>query len=245
MSLVLTSKVRFDILAPLFMKKYLALAALPLFVISCSSTPRPLKYSDIPERPSQDLSERGTDLTNRGLGYPVRGVGQGAETSIDIVEDSADYTTGVGTRFARDGSNIVFKSANRGTNVVRKEGTRLAEVVYDVNDQGTQFIHDETIANPAWVMNGYERTMHSGGTVVCGVMTTYSNIWDSTTRGIFGGLLRCTVRDTKPYMVGSLNDTITDNTMPGKGWRKRLPDLSGYAVTEAPASGKAVYTSSK
>lgn len=226
------------------MNKYLALAALPIFAVSCSSTPRPLKYSDIPERPSQDLSERATYGTNRGLGYPVRGVGQGAETSIDIVEDTSDYGTGVTTRFARDGSNIVFKSANRSTNVVRKEATRLAEVVYDVNDQGTQFVHDEAIDNTNWVLNGYERTMHSGGTLVCGVMTTYSNIWDSATRGLFGGLLRCTVRDTKPYMVGSLNDTIVDNTMPGKGWRKRMPDLSAYSVVEE-TSAKAVYTGSK
>jgi len=226
------------------MKKYLALAILPIFAVSCSSTPKPLKYSDIPDRPSQQFFEDGAQGTNRGLGYPVRGVSNTANASIDVIEDSAGYGSTVGTRFVRDTANISFRSANRSTNVLRKEGTRYAEVVYDVNDQGAQFVHDETIDNTNWVLNGYERTMHSGGTMVCGVMTTYANIWDSATRGLFGGLLRCTVRDTKPYMVGSLNDTIVDNTMPGHGWRKRLPDLSAYEVVEQ-TSGKGVYTNSK
>jgi hypothetical protein len=242
-TLVLTSRVRFDILAMLFMKKYLALAILPI-LSSCSSTPASTKLSDIPERPSQDAAEYSTTNLNKGFAYPVSGIDRTADSSIDVVEDTAGVGSNVGTRLVRDGANISVRSARRGANVVRKEGTRYAETVYDVADQGTGLVHDEMIDNTGFVMNGYERTMHAGGTAVCGTMTTYSNIWDSATRGLFGGLLRCTVRDTKPYMVGSLNDQITDNTMPGRGWRKKMPDLSGYQMTSAP-SGKGVYTGSK
>lgn len=226
-----------------FMKKYLALAILPILA-SCSSTQRPLKLSEIPERPSQEGAEYATTNLNKGLSYPVKVIDQSATSSIDVVEDTAGIGSNVGTRLVRDGANISFRSARRGGNVVRKEFNRYGETVYDVNDQATGLIHDEMIDTTNVGLNAYERTMHSGGTVVCGTMTTYSNIWDSATRGLFGGLLRCVVRDTKPYMVGSLNDTIRDDTMPGSSWRKKLPDLSGYAVTAAP-SGKGVYTNTK
>ncbi len=239
----------FDILSVIrhshgaFMKKYLALAVLPILA-SCTSTPASTKLADIPERPSQDASQYSERHLNKGLSYPMGAVDQASTSSIDITEDSADLVTGVGTRQVRDGSNIVVRSTRRGARVVRKEGTRIAETVYDVGDQVAELGHDELIDNSGFVMNGYERVTYAGGTVVCGAMTTYSNVWDSATRGLFGGLLRCTVRDTKPYMVGSLNDSIRDNTMPGAGWRKAMPDLSGYAP-QAATSGKGVYTSSK
>lgn len=225
-----------------FMKKYLALAILPILA-SCSSTSKSLKLSDIPERPSQDAAEYSTKNLNKGLSYPVGVIDQSATSSIDIVEDSAGVGSNVGTRLVRDGTNISVRSTRRGANVVRKEGTRYAETVYDAADQGTGLIHDEMIDNSDFVMNGYQRTMHAGGTVVCGTMTTYGNVVEGSRLGLFS-LLRCVVRDTKPYMVGSLNDQIRDNTMPGHGWRKKMPDLSGYEVTSAP-SGKGVYTGSK
>ena len=226
-----------------FMKKYLALAVLPILA-SCTSTPASTKLAEFPERPSLDASRDGERHLNNGLSYPMGAVDQASTSSIDVTEDSADLVTGVGTRQVRDGSNIVVRSTRRGARVVRKEGTRIAETVYDVGDQVAELGHDELIDNSGFVMNGYERVTHTGGTLVCGAMTTYSNIWDSATRGLFGGLLRCTVRDTKPYMVGSLNDNIRDNTMPGSGWRKSMPDLSGYAP-QPMTSGKGVYTSSK
>jgi len=241
-TLVLTSRAQFDILRTHFMKKYLALAILPI-LSSCSSTPASTKLSDIPERPSQDAADYATTNLNKGSSYPVKVIDQSATSSIDVVEDSAGIGSNVGTRLVRDGANISIRSTRRGANVVRKEGTRYAETVYDVADQGTGLIHDEMIDNTDFVLNGYERTMHAGGTAVCGTMTTYGNVIESSRRGLFS-LLRCTVHDTKPYMVGSLNDQITDNTMPGKGWRKKMPDLSGYQVTSAP-SGKGVYTGSK
>jgi hypothetical protein len=225
-----------------FMKKYLALAILPI-LSSCSSTPASTKLSDFPERPSQDAADYSTAHLNKGLSYPVGAIDQSATSSIDIVEDTAGIGSNVGTRLVRDGANISIRSTRRGANVVRKEGNRYAETVYDVADQGTGLIHDEMIDNSGFVMNGYQRTMHAGGTVVCGTMTTYGNVVEGSRLGLYS-LLRCVVRDTKPYMVGSLNDTITDNTMPGAGWRKKMPDLSGYQVTSAP-SGKGVYTGSK
>lgn len=225
------------------MKKYLALAVLPILA-SCTSTPASTKLADIPERPSLDASRGGEKYLNKGMSYPMGVVDQSATSSLDVTEDSSDLVTGVGTRQVRDGSNIVVRSTRRGAKLVRKEGTRVAETVYDVGDQVAEVGHDELIENSGFVMNGYERVTHTGGTVVCGAMTTYGNVWDSATRGLFGGLLRCAVRDTKPYMVGSLNDGIRDNTMPGSGWRKAMPDLSGYQP-QAVTSGKGVYTSAK
>ena len=225
------------------MNKYLLLSILPILA-SCSSTPTSTKLSDIPERPSQGFAQDGERHTNNGLSYPHRGVNQAAVSSLDVTEDSAGFVSGVGTRQVRNYANTGFHTARRGSHIVRKEGTRYAEVVYDIDDQGTQLAHDETIAYSNFVGNGMERTMHSGGTLVCGVMKTYSNAVDSTTRGIFGGLLRCTVRDTKNYMVGSLNDDYPVADMPGSGFRGTLR----MPVAEAPVaetSGKAVYTASK
>ncbi len=228
------------------MKKYIALAALPLLVVSCSTTPSKLKLSDISERPSQDAAQFSEAKLNEGMSYPTRVVDQSATSSLDVTEDSAGLASGFGTRQVRNFTNIGMRSTSRGSHIVRKEANRYAETVYDVGDQGTQILRDESVAYTGLVNNGTERVLHAGGTAVCGVMTAYSNTMESTTRGIFGGLLRCVVRDTKPYMVGSLNDTVVDNTMPGAGWRKRLPDLSSYAPAPAAAtSGKAVYTSAK
>ncbi len=221
------------------MKKYFALAILPILA-SCSSIP------DISGRPSQDAADYAETNLNKGMKYPTRVVDQSATSSIDITEDSAGLVSGFGTRQVRDYSNIGLRSLTRGNNVVRKEGTRYAETVYDFNDKGTDILHDESIAYSGFVHNGYERTMKAGGTAVCGVMSTYSNTMESTTRGLFGGLLRCIVRDTKPHMVGSLNETVVDNNLPGAGWRKKLPDLSAYEPVPAASSGKGVvYTSSK
>ncbi len=227
------------------MKKYFALAILPILA-SCSSTSSKLKLSDISERPSQDAANYAETNLHKGMKYPTGVVDQSATSSIDVTEDAAGLVSGFGTRQVRDYSNIGLRSLTRGNNVVRKEGTRYAETVYDFNDHGTEILRDESIAYSGFVHNGYERTMKAGGTAVCGVMSTYSNTMESATRGLFGGLLRCVVRDTKPHMVGSLNDTVVDNSMPGAGWNKKLPDLSGYEPVPAATSGKGVvYTSSK
>ncbi|MCX6853721.1 MAG: hypothetical protein NTV80_02325 [Verrucomicrobia bacterium] len=128
---------------------------------------------------------------------------------------------------------------------MRKEANRVAETVYDVGDQGTQYAHDEVYDTTDLGLNGVQRGMHMGGTVVCGAMKTYSNVWDRTTQGLFGGLLRCTVRDTKPYMVGSLNDQYSSGAFPGSGWRGPMPSMAAIEAAPAETSGKGVYTSSK
>lgn len=223
------------------MKKYLPLLLLPILA-SCSSTPASTKLSDIPERPSQDVFASSTKHSNKGLSYPHRVVDQSATSSLDVTEDSADFVSGVSTRQVRNYSNTTVRSTRRGSHIVRKQGTRFAETVYDVGDQVADVAHDETIAYGGFVGNGVERTLHTGGTLVCGTMTTYSNAIDSSTRGIFGGLLRCVVRDTKPYMVGSLNDHYPAGDFPGSGFRRKLQ----MPVAEVPqTSGKGVYTASK
>lgn len=224
------------------MKKYLLLTILPILA-SCSSTRTSTKLADYPERPTLDASQQGVRDANRGLSYPYRVVDQTATSSLDVTEDSADFVSGVSTRQVRNYGNTVFRTGRRGSHIVRKQGTRFAEVVYDAGDQGAELAHDETIAYGEFVGNGVERVGYTGGTLVCGAMTTYSNAVDSATRAVFGGLLRCTVRNTKNYMVGSLNDEYPVAGMPGSGFRRKLH----MPVTEVPAetSGKAVYTASK
>ena len=196
------------------------------------------------KRPSEPASRYSTKYTNKGLGYPYKVVDQTADSSLDITEDSSDYVTGVSTRQTRNYSNTIFRSGRRGGNIVRKSGNRVAETVYDIGDQGTQYAHDEVYDTSDLALNGVQRGLHMGGTVVCAGMNTYSNIWDRTTQGIFGGLLRCAVRDTKPYMVGSLNDQYTSGGFPGAGWRRPMPVMP---INDVPAqtSGKGVYTASK
>lgn len=225
------------------MKKYLVLAILPILA-SCSSTPASTKLSQIPERPSKDASEYGEKHTNKGLSYPYRVVDQSATSSLDVTEDSADYVSGVSTRQVRNYSNTAIRSTGRGSHIVRKQGTRFAETVYDVGDSAAGVVHDETIAYGEFAGNGFERVAHTGGTLICTGMTTYSNAVDSTTRGIFGGLLRCVVRDTKNYMVGSLNDMQPAGPFPGSGWKGRKPQMPAYEPV-AETSGKGVYTASK
>ncbi len=227
------------------MKKYIALAALPLLAVSCSTTPGKLKLSDISKRPSQDAAEFTEAKLNEGMSYPTRVVDQSAISSLDVTEDSAGLASGFGTRQVRNFTNIGMRSTSRGSHIVRKEGNRYAETVYDVGDQGTQILHDESIAYTGLATHGAERVLHTGGTAVGGVMTVYSDTMENTTRGLFGGLLRRVVRDTKPNMVGSLNETVVDKTVPGAEWTKRLPDLSDYAPAPAATSEQPVYTSTK
>ena len=205
----------------------------------------PRKWWAFNKRPSKPASKYSTRYTNKGLSYPYQVVDQSADSSLDVTEDSSDYVTAVGTRQTRNYSNTIFRTARRGGNIVRKEGNRVAETVYDVGDQGTQYAHDELYDTTDLGLNGVQRGMHMGGTVVCGAMKTYSNVWDRTTQGIFGGLLRCTVRDTKPYMVGSLNDQYTDGNFPGSGWRRPMPSMAAVSAPVAETSGKGVYTSAK
>jgi hypothetical protein len=225
------------------MKKYLVLAILPILA-SCTSKPASTKLAEFPERPTQDASRDGVMYSNKGLAYPHRVVDQTAVSSLDITEDSADFVSGVSTRQVRNYANTTTRTTRRGSHIVRKEGTRFAEVVYDTGDNVADVAHDETIEYGQFVGRGVERTMHTGGTLVCGALTTYSNAVDSGTRGIFGGLLRCAVRDTKPYMVGSLNDAYPAGEFPGSSWRGRKPQMPVYEPI-AETSAKSVYTASK
>ena len=226
------------------MKNYLLLTILPILA-SCSSTRTSTKLADFPERPSLDASQAGEKHLNNRLSYPYRVVDQSATSSLDITEDSADLVSGVSTRQVRNYGNTIFRSGRRGSHIVRKEGTRFAEVVYDAADQGADLAHDESIAYGNFVGNGVERAAHTGGTLVCAGMTLYSDAVDSTTRGIFGGLLRCTVRDTKNYMVGSLNDKYTVAGIPGSSFNRKLHLPAPEVPLAQPISGKAVYTASK
>ncbi len=224
------------------MKKYLLLTILPILA-SCTSTRSSTKLSDIPERPSKDGAEYAETNLNKGLAYPHRAVDRSADASLDVTEDSAGLISGVGTRQVRNYGNTVVRTTRRGSHIVRKEGTRYAEVVYDAGDQVADVAHDETIAYGGFIDNGASRTLHTGGTLICGAFQTYSNSIDSATRGIFGGLLRCTVRDTKNYMVGSLNDQYPAAGLPGSGWRGPRPQMPAFEAE--PTSGKGVYTASK
>ena len=224
------------------MKKYLLLTILPV-IASCSSTRTSTKLADFPARPTQDASERGVRGSNKGLAYPHRVVDQTATSSLDITEDSGDYIGGVSTRQVRDYGSTVFRSGRRGSEIVRKEGTRYTEEVYNAADQGAELARDETISYGEFVGNGVERTMYTGGTLVDGVMTTYSNAVDSTSRGIFGGLLRRAVRTPKNYMVGSVNDEYKVAGMPGAGMR--IPQMPVTEVPSIQPSGKGSYTVSK
>jgi hypothetical protein len=224
------------------MKKYLLLTILPILA-SCTSTPSSTMLSDIPERPSKDGADYTETNLNKGLSYPHMVVDRSANSSLDVTEDSAGLISGVGTRQVRNSGNTVVRTTRRGSHIVRKEGTRYAEVVYDAGDQVADVAHDETIAYGGFIDNGVQRTLHTGGTLICGTFKTYSNSIDSATRGIFGGLLRCTVRDTKNYMVGSLNDQYPAAGLPGAGWRGPRPQLPAYQAEET--SGKGIYTASK
>jgi hypothetical protein len=220
------------------MKKYVLLSLLPLLVISCNSGSR---YAN--RRPSKTASDDATYYTEKGLSYPNMGIDQAVTSTHDVADDSAAYVGGVGTRQVRRSSRTVTRSARRGANLVHREADRISNTVYDVGDDVAEFGKDEIVRTTDYGVNGMERTMYIGGTGVCGVMSSYGELVDGTRRGLSGGLLRCIVKDTKPYMVGSLNDHYKRGGMPGASWNRPLPDMSNYAVT-AP-SGKDSYTYSK
>lgn len=229
----------------LFMTKYLAVALLPL-IVSCNSTKRVAER--LGDRPSQKAFGYATEKTNKGLNIaPGKVVDVATDVTLDVAEDSTAYVGDVYDPLARRSTTQVLSTARRGANLTRREARRGLTAGHDISDEGLALADAEIGDTLDLGLTSVERTAYSGGSAVDTTMRSYSNIWDRTTRAIFGGLLRGTVRNTKPYMVGSIADETRERDLPGSGFKKEIPDFASLepAPAAAPAASAKAVTASK
>jgi hypothetical protein len=154
-----------------------------------------------------------------------------------FIGESGDDVTAIVSDQTRWATATALGRTRQVGNLARRHVATHANNAYDALDGVTELADAEITDTQDLVQEGYGRVAHAGGTVVSTTMNSYSSLWDRVTRGIFGGLLRGTVRDTKNYMVGSVADNNRDSELPGSAFNKKIPDLSGYTVAAvAPAA---------
>jgi hypothetical protein len=225
------------------MKLLLALS-LPVLVVSCnctrSGTEAPINPLYTDERPSATLPCCGAKETNKGLSYVSRGVRQASKSTVDVVDDTADYGGIVVDRQARDYTDIAFDAARRSDDVVLREATRYTNYGMDTIDQGADFTARAITRYPDLVTSTYVRGTNSTRKVYQSTMSTYGKTVDRT---LWSTLNIFAPKVAKNYMVGSVNDSDECFPFRGSSYKCSMPQLPVEPVAET--AGKNPYTMSK
>lgn len=222
--------------------KLLFALSLTVFAASCNCSinraAKPLNYTDA--RPSAALPCCGAKETNHGLSYVSRGVGQASKSTVDVVDDTADYGGIVVDRQARDYTNIAFDAARRSDDVVLRETVRYTDYGMDTIDQGAEFTARAINRYPAVATSMYVRGAGSTRKVYQSAMSTYGQTVDRT---LWSTLNIFAPKEPKPYMVGSVNDSDECFPFRGSNIKCKLPQLPAEPLQET--VGKNPYTASK
>ena len=157
----------------------------------------------------------------------------------NFIGESGDDVSGIISDQTRWATSTVLGRTRQVGQLARRHVSTHANNMYDAVDGVTELADDEIADTQDLGLTVYDRATHAGGTVVGTAMKSYSSLWDRVTRGLFGGLLRSSVRDTKNYMVGSVANENRERELPGSSFRKSIPDLSGYTVAAVAPSAPA------
>ncbi len=194
-------------------------------------------------RPSAELPCKGAPMTNEGLCYVSTIGGQAVKSTVDVVDDTADFTGIVTDRQLRNYTKIGSDAVYRTDDIVYRETNRATDYVMDTYDNGASFAARAIRRYPGWLTSIYRRGANSTRKPVQAAMYAYGDVVDA---GIWSTLHIIKPLDPKPYMVGSLNDLDQEYALPGSAWRCRLPQLPAEPVQETSGKNpKNPYTASK
>lgn len=184
-------------------------------------------------RPSAEIPAQGAPGTNKGLGYISKGVGQAADSSHDVAEDTVAYGGKVAVRQSRNYTKIGFNSARRSDDLAYNETKRYADHALDVYDDAAD---QEIRSVNRWTKLGSKSAQRAFGTTRRAYQSSVSAYGRAVDRSYFSFWGIFTPPEPKPWMVGSVNDRIKPAKVPGGVW---TADFAPATETEvAPADGK-------
>lgn len=227
------------------MKLLLSLSLLTLLA-SCTGYQNNSTCSNLKNDPrySSWLPCKAAPATNKGLCYVSTGVGQTVKTTVDVTDDSLEYSGQVIDRQARNYTNIGFNAASRLDDVAFRETNRYVDYGMDTLDDGSTFVSRDIRRWPSVGTKIVGRTLDSARKPYQATLASYGDFVD---RSYFAFWNIFTPPEPKPYMVGSVNENCISHEFPGSSWRCRLPELPAEPVQETVGKnpGKNPVTASK
>ncbi len=184
-------------------------------------------------RYTSELPCRAAPATNEGLCYVSSTGGQVVKSTVDTVDDTADFVGIVADKQARVYTNIGMTAIRRTDDIVYRETTRYLDYALDTVDDGAAYTGTVIKRWPSVATGVVQRGLGSTRRVYQSTLATYGETVNRTYWPFWNVF---TPPEPKPYMVGSLNDLDPGYALPGSAWRCKLPELPVEPVVEETAA---------